>query len=182
MGAVLYQVLSKNKKNIISYANAKFKQAETNYYSNEQECLAAVWAVRRYRVLLEFEHFTLKTDNAALTWLHQLKDLKAKLIRWALVLQKFNFDIEHCPGRENGLPDALSRNPADTYFHLPEEEKMSPPQTSAVDEPAICSMKVDTLSQQQDPEVINWAKRLERPIKEGPQNRADEEFLNTHHF
>lgn len=37
------------------------------------------------------------------------KDLNGRLARWALKLQGFNFNIEHRRGRDNVVPDALSR-------------------------------------------------------------------------
>jgi hypothetical protein len=60
---------------------------------------------------LEDRRFLVRTENKALTWLQSAKDGKAKLTRWALELQQYNFGLEHCPGKENELPDFLSRNP-----------------------------------------------------------------------
>ena len=46
MGVALFQPRPDGGRNIISYSSAKFKPTETPYDSNEQECLAVVWAVR----------------------------------------------------------------------------------------------------------------------------------------
>jgi hypothetical protein len=54
---------------------------------------------------------TSRTDNKALTWLQTTKNERAKLLRWALELQSYLSTIEHCPGKENQLPDMLSRDP-----------------------------------------------------------------------
>jgi hypothetical protein len=86
---------------VISYASAKFSPAEAKYRSNEQECLAVVWALRKYRPLLEDGRFTLRTDNTALTWLDRVQDERGKLSRWAMLLKRFSFDVEHIPGKEN---------------------------------------------------------------------------------
>ena len=107
MGAALYELGADGIKKIISYASAKFKPAETRYHSNEQEYLAVVYAVKKYRHLLEDRPFTLKTDNKGLTWLKETRD---KLKRWALLLQEFNVKIEHCPGKKNLFADLLSGN------------------------------------------------------------------------
>lgn len=40
-----------------------------------------------------------------------MKDDRAKLTRWALLLQEYEFEIIHIPGKRNQLPDFLSRNP-----------------------------------------------------------------------
>lgn len=51
------------------------------------------------------------TESKALICLQQFTDSNAKFMRWALLLQEFDFDIQHCPGKLNDLPDALSRYP-----------------------------------------------------------------------
>ena len=128
MGAALYQPRADGDKNIISYSSAKFKPVETRYHSNEQECLAVVWAVKKYRHLLEDRPFTLKTDNKGLTWLHRFKETRDKLKRWALLLQEFNINIEHCPRKENQLADLLSRNPVEEVTEeLDDQERLLPP-------------------------------------------------------
>jgi hypothetical protein len=48
MAAVLYQEDGANLR-VISYSSARFNKTERRYHSNEQECLAVVWAIRRYR-------------------------------------------------------------------------------------------------------------------------------------
>ena len=90
MGAVLYQLDDTRKRRIISRASAKFTQTEKRYDSNEQECLAVIWALRKFRHYLEDGNFTLRTDNRALTWLDNIKDGKGKLHRWAMYLRAFN--------------------------------------------------------------------------------------------
>ncbi|CAB0041770.1 unnamed protein product [Trichogramma brassicae] len=112
MGAVLYQQVNDNRR-IIAYASAKFTPAESRYHCNEQECLAVMWAIKRFRPYLEDQPFTLRTDSRTITWLNRFKGTRDKLLRWALLLQEFQFNIEHCPGRLNELPDVLSRDPCE---------------------------------------------------------------------
>ena len=139
MGAVLYQLTPEGNRSIISYASAKFTPTEAKYHSNEQECLAVVWALKKYRPYIEDRPLKRRTDNKGLTWLRTAKNSKDKLRRWALLLQEFNPTIEHCPGRENQLADFLSRNPEDD---MPEDldniERMLPPTPEPEDDPACC--------------------------------------------
>lgn len=116
MSAVLYQIGKDGERFIISYASEKFSGAEMNYHINEAEWYPDIWAMKRYRHFLEGRKFTLRTDSGCLTWLNRFKGMKSKLLRWALLLQEFDFEIEHVPGWLNELPDYLSRNP------LPEPE------------------------------------------------------------
>jgi hypothetical protein len=64
MAAALYQEDGADRR-VISYSSASFNPTERRYHSNEQECLAVVWAIRRYRPYLEDKQFTLRTDNKA---------------------------------------------------------------------------------------------------------------------
>jgi hypothetical protein len=121
MAAALYQEDGADRR-VISYSSASFNPTERRYHSNEQECLAVVWAIRRYRPYLEDKQFTLRTDNKALVWLQQKKDQCAKLTRWAIELQGYQCTIQHCPGRENQLADILSRDPEK---RLPQDEDLS---------------------------------------------------------
>lgn len=65
--------------------------------------------LEKYLPQLEGCHFVVRTVSKALTWLQGFKDSKAKLLRWSLILQESDFEIEHCPGKLNELPNALSR-------------------------------------------------------------------------
>lgn len=56
-----------------------------------------IWCVKRYRQYLEAAQLTVTTDSNALTWLQRFKDSKAKFLRWAMLLQEFDFDIEYFP-------------------------------------------------------------------------------------
>lgn len=52
--------------------------------------------------------FTLKTDHRALKYLFKLRNVKARLARWSLILQEYVFDIEYITGSSN-YADYLSR-------------------------------------------------------------------------
>ncbi|KAH8340321.1 hypothetical protein KR059_012384, partial [Drosophila kikkawai] len=82
---------------------------DRNYSVTEQECLAAIVCIKRFRPYIEGHEFTVITDHASLKWLMSQTDLHSRLARWALKLQGLNFKIEHRSGRLNVVPDALSR-------------------------------------------------------------------------
>ncbi|CAB0039647.1 unnamed protein product [Trichogramma brassicae] len=161
MGAVLYQQGEESEdRRIIAYASAKFSTTESRYHCNEQECLAVVWAVKRFRPYLEDRPFILRTDNRTITWLHRFKNTKDKLTRWALLLQEFSFKIEHCPGRHNELPDLLSRNPQeDTPADLSDVDRIHVPEyrRPASDE-IIPQLGLFTMSE--DP--VEWIRTAQR--------------------
>nr|GFB50255.1 reverse transcriptase domain-containing protein [Tanacetum cinerariifolium] len=49
------------------------------------------------------------TDHSALKYLFAKKDAKARLLRWVLLLQEFDFDVNDTKGAENLAADHLSR-------------------------------------------------------------------------
>ncbi|XP_068225272.1 uncharacterized protein [Palaemon carinicauda] len=55
-----------------------------------------------------------QTDHRPLTYLRNIKAHNARLMRWSLLLQEYQFQITHIKGAANVLADALSRNPTNT--------------------------------------------------------------------
>ncbi|GKT37480.1 DDE-type integrase/transposase/recombinase, partial [Aduncisulcus paluster] len=61
--------------------------------------------------------FTLKTDHRNLVYIQKAPN--AKLTRWRLRLEEFEFVIEHVPGRDNIIADVLSSaHKKEEIFHL----------------------------------------------------------------
>ena len=75
--------------------------AEHNYSSFEGECLAVVWATSHFRPYLFGNSFHLVTDHEPLKWIMTTTKLTGKLARWSLLLQKYDFTVEHRKGVEN---------------------------------------------------------------------------------
>lgn len=108
LGAVISQIFEEGEK-VIAYASRSLTKSERIYTTTELECLAVVWAVEKFRPYLEGTPFTVITDHHSLIWLHNLKDPRGRLARWAVRLQQYSFEILHRPGRNHAVPDALSR-------------------------------------------------------------------------
>nr|GFB17951.1 reverse transcriptase domain-containing protein [Tanacetum cinerariifolium] len=68
------------------------------------------------------------TDHSALKYLLAKKDAKARLLRWILLLQEFNFKVIDTRGAENYAVDHLSRleNPYENIFDPKEINKTFP--------------------------------------------------------
>lgn len=108
LGAILFQKCDDGEK-VIAYASRSLTPAERKYSTTEHECLAVLWAVKKFRPYLEGMTFSVITDHQTLKWLHNLKDPQGRLARWAIKLQQYQFTIEHRPGKLNAAADALSR-------------------------------------------------------------------------
>ena len=74
----------------------------------EKEAYAIVYAFQKLQYVLRDMHFTLRTDHKNLLYINE--DGSAKVRRWKLAIQEYNFDIEHIAGEEkNVAADAFSR-------------------------------------------------------------------------
>nr|GFC47542.1 reverse transcriptase domain-containing protein [Tanacetum cinerariifolium] len=102
VGAVLGQRIEKHFRPI-HYASKTMNQAETNY----------------------------TTTHSALKYLLAKKDVKARLLRWILLLQEFDFKVIDTRGAENYAADHLSRleNPYENVFDPKEINEAFPLET-----------------------------------------------------
>ena len=114
IGAVLTQTDENGHEHPIAFASRKLKPREQKYAVIEKECLAIVWALGFFHSYLYGQHFVSETDHQPLKWLQQMKNKNQRLIRWALSLQPFKFDIRHRAGAQHNNADGLSRGPPDT--------------------------------------------------------------------
>ena len=107
LGAVLLQ-----DDQPIAYDGRGLTPAEKNYTVGEQELLAAVDALERFRVYLEgAQHpVTLITDHQPLVYLPTKQSLSPRQVRWSEYLSRFDLIWKHEPGATI-VADPLSRRP-----------------------------------------------------------------------
>nr|GEX54918.1 reverse transcriptase [Tanacetum cinerariifolium] len=117
VGAVVGQRVEKHFRPI-HYASKTMTQVETNYMTTEKEMLAVVYAFEKFRLYLIMSKSIVYTDHSALKYLFAKKDAKARLLRWILLLQEFDFKVIDTKGAENYAADHLSRleNPYKNVF------------------------------------------------------------------
>lgn len=109
-GAVLLQMQKEDKVfHPIMYFSRKTTDAEAKLHSFELETLAVVYAIKRFRPYLFGIRFTIVTDCNALKLTLAKRDLNAKIDRWALFLEEYNFEVVHRSGDRMRHVDALSR-------------------------------------------------------------------------
>ena len=108
VGAVLLQ-MHDEEKFPVAYASRKLLPREKAYSTIEKECLAIVWAVRKFEPYLYGRAFVLETDHQPLTYMQTAKVANGRIMRWALALQPYRFRIEAIKGSENVGADLLSR-------------------------------------------------------------------------
>ncbi|GKA80881.1 reverse transcriptase domain-containing protein [Tanacetum coccineum] len=100
IGTVLGQRIDKHFRPI-HYASKTVTEAETNYTTTEKEMLAVVYAFEKFRSYLIMNKSVVYTDHSALKYLFNKKDAKARLLRWVLLLQEFDFKVIVQKGAES---------------------------------------------------------------------------------
>ncbi|GJU91420.1 reverse transcriptase domain-containing protein [Tanacetum coccineum] len=96
-----------------------------------QRCLQCL-RVEKFRSYLTHEQvIVVYTDHSALKYLFNKKDAKARLLRWVLLLQEFDFKVIDTKGAENYAADHLSRleNPYENIFDPKEITETFPLET-----------------------------------------------------
>ncbi|GKA00087.1 reverse transcriptase domain-containing protein [Tanacetum coccineum] len=130
IGAVLGQRIEKHFRPI-HYASKTMTEAESNYTTTEKEMLAVVYAFEKFRSYLIMNKSIVYTDHSALKYLFNKKDAKARLLRWVLLLQEFDFKVIDTKGAENYAADHLSRleNPYENVLDPKEINETFPLET-----------------------------------------------------
>ena len=110
-GAVLLQDSSGDVCHPVCYFSTKFKRHQLNYSTIEKETLAMLLALQHFEVYVgsSSSPVTVYTDHNPLVFLAQMYNNNQCLMRWALLAQNYNLNIQHKRGVDNVVADALSR-------------------------------------------------------------------------
>ena len=114
LGAVLRQKQPDGTLKPIAYASRSMTDTEQRYAQIEKEALALTWACERFQHYLVGAKFRVETDHKPLVPLLSTKTLDQIPIRvqcFRLRLMRFDFTINHVPGKELHTADTLSRAP-----------------------------------------------------------------------
>ena len=92
----------------MEFISKAFTPTQLRWSIPEKEAYAIFYAVRKLDHLLRDIYFVLRTDHKNLVYLNE-KDASAKIKRWKLLIQEYNFDIEHIAGTLNIITDVFAR-------------------------------------------------------------------------
>src|SRR5664279_1626082 len=107
-GGHLFQLIDGIEHPICFYSK-KLDVHQQNYSTVEKEALGLVLAVRAFSVYFGSSPVTVYTDHNPLVFLHKMCNHNQKLLRWSIELQQYNLNIVHRSGKDNLIPDILSR-------------------------------------------------------------------------
>ena len=105
----------------IHYASRTLNDAQENYTVTEKEMLAVVYSCDKFKPYIIGAKVVIYTNHVAIKYLMLKKDAKPRLIRWVLLLQKFNVEIRVKKGLENVVVAHLSRLEAEKGIEDPKD-------------------------------------------------------------
>lgn len=110
LGTFLGQEKEGGKIHPIHFASRTTTAAERNYSACENEALAVVFALRKFRVyLLSSEPFVMLKDQQAPRAAFAGKDIHGRLARWLDFFAEYDFEIRCRNGKKNQAADFLSQ-------------------------------------------------------------------------
>ena len=93
----------------MAFASRKLNDAEMRYSAYERELLGIVWALAQWKHYCRGPHTVIiQTDHAPLRHLPNQASVKSRVWKWINVMQGYNLEIRHIPGKRNPA-DTLSR-------------------------------------------------------------------------
>ena len=116
LGVVLSHIMKDGSERPVSFGSRTLSLAERNYSTIEKEGLALVFAVQKFHQYLYGNRFCMYTDHKPLLGLFAETAAlptraASRVIRWALLLSAYNFELKYREGSKNGNADCLSRLP-----------------------------------------------------------------------
>ena len=128
-------ILSQNGHPVL-YLSRTLSDAETRYSNIEREALAIVWSTHRARHFLLGRKFKLISDHRPLEFIFDSnkelpKVTSARILRWAIQMMAFDYEINYKKGENIPHADALSRlsflsqdeeKDQGTFIHLVESD------------------------------------------------------------
>ena len=96
----------------MAFASQELKGGELKYHSSKLEFLALKWAItKQFQEYLQYQPFTVWTDNNPLTYILTTPNLDALGHHWVATLAGYIMKLEYLKGSDNKCADAQSRAP-----------------------------------------------------------------------
>ena len=107
-GAILEQDFGSGLQPI-AFASRKLNSTEILYSAYERELLGIVCAIGQWKHYFQSPHpIIIQKDHAPLRHLPNQTSVNSRVWRWISILQGYNVEIRHIPGKKNPS-DSLSR-------------------------------------------------------------------------
>uniref|UniRef100_A0A0G4G2C5 Reverse transcriptase domain-containing protein n=1 Tax=Chromera velia CCMP2878 TaxID=1169474 RepID=A0A0G4G2C5_9ALVE len=111
IGAVLGQTDEERNEKVVAYASKMMTDLEKKWGIIEREALSLVYTVDTFKPYLYGKKFIVITDHKALQHIHDQKDSQPRVMRWALKLAIYKFDVQHRSEAKHADADSMTRPP-----------------------------------------------------------------------
>ncbi|KAI3385870.1 hypothetical protein SNEBB_007958 [Seison nebaliae] len=179
IGSVLSQIQDDGEERPVSFFSRKLSDTQGRYSTFEREALAVSLSLKHFKTILLGRHFTVRTDNMALTRATIL-NANNRIARMLAEWSQFDFKIMHVKGEDNVVADYLSRQPEDAIAVY--STRVSDESLKNSKEVSDCLFDVERMKilQRKDPvlnNIITGAEKGEMRSKDGPMYFLDERKL-----
>jgi hypothetical protein len=189
-GAVLLQQDDNNIWKPLAYESKRYSKEERSYPCQEREMMAILIALRKWRCFIDGKKYTIYTDHLPLKYFREQSHPVPRLVRWMSEIELYNPDIQYKPGKDNVIPDLLSRR--DGPDCIPAAESLKPKylyninNNSTTNQKSSLSKPVRTLADDltQDWPLLyfrdeqNWPELLKKELQHNKSNFV----IKDHHI
>ena len=161
LGAVLLQESDNRHYHLVAFASRELKGGEPKYHSSKLEFLALKWAVtEQFLEYLQYQPFTVWTDNNPLTYILTTPNLDALSHHWVTALAGYNMKLEYLKGADNKIADTLSRLPPEKLDEHAVAELLDYARNSYKPGAETANMNIIKEGERVDQEVIVWYNQI----------------------
>lgn len=127
LGAVLEHEMNDGSIRPIMFASRTLNVHERNYAQVDKEAAAIIFGLKKFHQFISGRKVLIKTDHKPLLGIFNPRKpipniISPRMLRWALLLNSYDYEIEYVEGKKIGNADALSRWPSNTEEHTEDEE------------------------------------------------------------
>uniref|UniRef100_A0A2A4JAD9 RNA-directed DNA polymerase n=1 Tax=Heliothis virescens TaxID=7102 RepID=A0A2A4JAD9_HELVI len=105
----LYQLDDEDNEHVVGFCSKALTRPEQQWTVSEQELWAVVYSLKKFETYLKGTKVVIRTDHKSLSFINNWNLYSARVTRWILFMQQFDYTVEHIKGSDNIVPDILSR-------------------------------------------------------------------------
>ena len=179
LGAVLLQESDDGQYHLVAFASRELKGEEPKYHSSKLEFLALKWAVaEQFCEYLQYQPFTIRTDNNPLTYILTTPNLDTLGHRWVAALAGYNMKLEYLKGFDNKVADALSRVSTQKLDEETVTKLLNYARNSSTPRAETANIHVIEEGERVDQEVIVWYTQIVKQHRNF-RNLANQDWVRT---
>ena len=179
LGAVLLQESNDGQYHPVAFASRELKGGEPKYHSSKLEFLALKWAItEQFREYLQYQPFTVRTDNNPITYILMTPNLDALGHHWVAALAGYNMKLEYLKGLDNKVADTLSRVSMQKLDEETVTELLNYTRNGSTPRAETANIHVIEEGERVDQEVIVWYTQIVKQDRNF-QNLANQDWVKA---